>query len=317
MKRKPLGVSSSFLYRNALRMNKGNWAAHLALIAVAAIFGGNYIVARDVMVDGFISPNAFILIRVLSATVLFFLLHRSHVKFSTKEHIRLILCGLTGVAVNQLFFFNGLKLSGPIQSSLIMITTPVLVYLISLAFMGVKFSLIKSFGIVLGLSGAALIIYDSRSTGQFENALLGNTMVFINALSYAIYLVLVKPLMTKYNPVIVLKYVFLYGLIFVLPFGFIPFTRIDTGAFTQTTWLQILYVILLTTYMAYRLNGFALSKVSPTIVSIYLYLQPVIASILSILLGIELLDWNKSVAAMLIVTGIAFVSLKRPFKPVN
>ena len=149
------------------------------------------------MVAGFLEPNVFILLRVVGALVLFFILHRQSPRFSKKEHVRLFFCGLTGVAINQLFFFNGLKLSGPIQASLIMTVTPVLVYLLSLIFFRQTFQWHKGVGILSGLIGASLIIYQKNNIEQFENMWLGNILIFINALSYAFYLVIVKPLMSK------------------------------------------------------------------------------------------------------------------------
>ncbi len=279
----------------------------MALFGTAVIYGGNYIVARGVMVNGLIGPNAFIGMRAVSAVILFFLFHGIQNPFSGKDHIRLMLCGLTGIAINQLFFFNGLKLSGPIQSALIMTTTPVLVYLLSMIFVGAVWKLHKGIGIICGLFGAILIIIQKNS-GHFENALLGNIMIFINALSYAIYLIIAKPLMSKYPPTQVLKFVFLYGLMIVLPFAIPQAGQIDWSRFDRNSILAVCYVILLTTYLAYRFNGFALSKVNSTVVSIYLYLQPLVATIFSVSLGIEKMTLVKSVAAALILVSILLVS---------
>jgi drug/metabolite transporter (DMT)-like permease len=294
--------------------NSTSRLAHLALLAVSTIYGINYIVARDVMVGGWIRPNAFIFLRVMVALILFFTLHRQHAQFSRNDHWRLVACGLTGVAINQLFFFNGLKLSGPIQASLIMVVTPVLVYLLSLIFLGNVFRWYKGVGILFGIFGTGLIIYQKEGIEQFENAYLGNILVFLNALSYAFYLVLVKPLMTKYPPVQVLKWVFFYGFIFILPFSIKPFIQTSFANFSMSTVCSIIYVVVATTYIAYRLNGFALSRVNPTVVSIYLYLQPVVAMLASIALGIESMNVKKSMAAALILVSILFVSIEKPIK---
>ena len=157
-------MSSLFLFLVSFFMKiSTSQTAHFALFAVAVIYGVNYIVARDVMVGGWIKPNGFIFLRVIVTVFLFFALHRSTVKFSRKDHIRLVVCGLTGVAINQLFFFNGLKLSGPIQASLIMVVTPVLVYILSLIFLGSVFRWHKGLGILFGICGAGLIIYQKNT----------------------------------------------------------------------------------------------------------------------------------------------------------
>ncbi len=297
------------------------------MFAVAIIFGVNYVVARGVMVKGVIEPNAFILLRAIGAVILFFSLHRSRYLFTRREHLRLVLCGLTGIATNQLLFFNGLKLSGPIQSSLIMTTTPVLVYLLSIAFALNTWKWHKGLGILVGVVGVALIIFSDEielggiklnleitnqaSPEKFEHAVLGNIMIFGNALSYAIYLIIAKPLMSKHPPVLVLKYVFLYGLLFILPFSISSASRIQFSAMGGLDILSILYVILLTTYLAYRLNGFALSQVNSTIVSIYLYLQPLVATLISISIGVEPLTGLKIMAGLLILVSIILVSLEK------
>ena len=249
------------------------------------------------------------MLRVLVTAFLFYALHRHRHVFSLSAHGRLLLCGLTGVAINQLFFFNGLKLSGPIQSALIMVTTPVWVYILSIIFLFTRFQWHKGVGVLFGLIGAILIIYQQDSS-SFENAFLGNILVFINALSYAFYLVIVKPLMSKYPPTLVLRWVFLYGLILVFPFSIKPALATPFDQFNPSLILPILYVVLITTYVAYRLNGFALSKANPILVSIYLYLQPLVAAIISIVLGIEYLTWKKLLAAILILCGIVLVSMQ-------
>lgn len=284
--------------------------AHAALGAVAVIYGLNYIIARDVMVKEIIQPNAFILLRVAVATLLFFILHKSYQGFSKKDHYRMVLCGLTGVATNQLLFFNGLKLSGPIQSALIMTTTPVLVYLIAVIIGRSAFQWHKVAGISIGMIGAGLIIWQ-KNIGNFEFAWLGNIMVFINASSYAVYLILAQSLMTKHPPVQVLKYVFAYGLIFVLPFAIPTISTTKFHLIGITEGLSILYVLLFTTYLAYRLNGFALGRVNATLVSIYLYLQPVVATAASLILQVESLSTKKIMAASLILISILLVSWEK------
>ena len=283
--------------------------AHWMLLAVAFIYGLNYIIAREAMIEGGVPPNAFILMRVAFAALAFHLFHRQRLPHSWRLHAHLALCGLTGIALNQLLFFNGLKLSGPIQSSLIMTVTPVLVYVLSMLYLGTTFKWFKAIGVLMGMVGAILIIH-TDDTGPFLNAPLGNLYVFLNATSYAIYLVIVKSLMVKYDPLLILKWVFTYGFLIVLGFGFKPLMHMDTSLWDGQVIGAILYVIIFTTYLAYRFNGQALKYVAPVIAGIYLYLQPVIATAASTVLGIERLDIKKSVAAVLILVAIWLVSSK-------
>ena len=295
-------------------MSRQLWKAHLALFAVAVIYGGNYIIAKDVMDKGYVLPLAFILLRVVSATLLFWLFHLIYVRERIRNRadwIRLALCGLFGVALNQMFFFSGLKLTFPINASLIMTTTPVLVLVVSALLIGERITSRKVLGIALGAGGAILLIAYGREMRFGGPSLKGDLLVFLNASCYGIYLVLVKPLMKKYNAITVVKWVFTFGLLGVIPFGLPQLTASDWGAFPTYIYFSIAYVLVFTTFFAYLFNAYALRAVNPSVVSIYIYLQPLLAAALSLMLGMEKLTPNKWVAAILIFVGVYLVSWKK------
>ncbi|MCB9263554.1 MAG: DMT family transporter [Lewinellaceae bacterium] len=284
--------------------------AHIALFLVALIYGANYTIAKEVMDGGYLSPLAFILLRVISAVVLFWLFHLALVRerVARADFGRLILCGLFGVALNQMFFFAGLHWTRPINASLIMTTTPVLVLAASAILIGERITGRKVVGIVLGAAGAILLIAYGQQVSFSGQGFWGDLLVFLNATSFGIYLVLVKKLMAKYHPVTVVKWVFTFGALFVIPFGGPGLMAADWARFTPGIWMAVLYVLLCTTFLAYLFNAYALSVVNPSIVSIYIYLQPLLATLIAVSFGRDELTPLKLLAAVLIFSGVYLVS---------
>lgn len=257
----------------------------------------------------YIKPFGFIFIRVAFTTSLFFLLHR----FWIKEKIQrsdiglLAACGLFGVVINQEMFFLGLSITTPINASLIMIMTPILVFVISFLLAHEKATWQKISGIALGATGAFIII--SGKGFNFSGAtVLGDLFILINATSYAVYLVMVRPLMKKYHPLTVIKWVFFFGLLPVTLFGFGQFRDIQWNSFTSQVWAGLAFIVVCTTFLAYLLNILALREVHSSVVGAYIYLQPVLATAISISLGKDALDAQKLVSAVLIFAGVYFVS---------
>lgn len=301
-------------------MNKQTLSVHAAILGANLIYGLNYVVAKDVMPD-FILPSGFILLRVSVACVLFFLLAQI---LNVKESIgrsdwpRLVICGFFGVAANQLLFFNGLNITTPINAGIIMTSNPILVLLGSAVILNELISKRKLLGVFLGLTGAVLLILYKSGSGAIELSLdtaAGDFMVFLNAACYAAFLVLVKPLMVKYNAITVIKYAFLVGLVFVLPFGFTELTQAQFTEMPPVIIVETVFVVLFTTFLAYLLNSFALTKAKPTTVSIYIYSQPVFAALFAVILGADTITGIKLVSAALIFSGVYLVSVPRKTKP--
>ncbi|MGB0176898.1 MAG: DMT family transporter [Owenweeksia sp.] len=285
--------------------------AHLALLAVALIYGLNYSIAKDVM-PGYISPRTFILVRAVGATALFWLtariFHWERVK--RRDLGRMALCGVFGVACNQMLFFEGLNLTTPISAAVIMTANPILVLVMSAVILKESLRPSRVVGIVLGIAGALFLITRGGQVADIMDSdkSLGNLLVLLNAASYAAYLVLVKPLMRKYEAITVIRWVFLFGLIMVLPFGWphfgdIQWTQMPTGII----W-KVAFVVLCTTYMAYLLNVFALKTVTSTTVSFYIYLQPLFAALTAIALGKDEITLVLCLSALLLFAGVYLVS---------
>lgn len=287
-------------------MKKSLIIAHFYLFLVALIYGANYTIAKGVLSDGYMGPNGFILLRVSSGALLFFLFHRLFVneKVEKKDLGLIALCGLFGVAINQLCFFNGLKLTSPVNASLIMLTTPILVLIASSIYIKEKITIYKVIGIIIGAAGATLLILGNDNNPTNQSNIWGDLLILINASSYAIYLVLVKKLMKKYNPTTIVKWVFLFGVLYVFPFGIGEFVKTDPASFPMEIWLSIAFVIFGTTFLNYLLNAKALTIVNPSVVSAYIYLQPLVATIIAIVFSGFKLDKFTISSGVLIALGL-------------
>jgi len=285
--------------------------AHISLLIANLIYALNFTIAKDVM-PNFILPSAFILLRVIGALFLFsfsyFIFFFQKIEF--KDILRFAICGLFGVAINQLFFFEGLNLTTPINAAIVMTTNPILVMLLSFIIVKEAISFRKILGITLGFVGASTLILSDGAIDLSSNNSTGNLFVFINATSYGLYLVIVKPLLNKYHPLTVLFYVFAFGLLFVLPFGYDDLTNVKWGTIPVNIYLEIIFVVVCTTFIAYLLNSSALKTLTASTVSIYIYLQPILASLFAIFLGADFLDEKKIIASVLIFSGVYLVSIR-------
>lgn len=260
-----------------------------------------------------IQPLGYILIRVSVVTMLFWLSwffgKKYRATIQRKDWVTLILGGLFGVALNQMLFFLGLNNTMPIHASLVMLSTPILITLIALVVLKEKFRWDKMMGLLLGISGAVILMSAGKEvTALGKDTAWGDFLVFLNATSYAIYLVIIKKLMSRYRPIIVIRWVFLFGLCFVFPFGYQQVTVIDWSSFSFTDWLSLGFIVLGVTFFAYLWNTYALSHLSPSVVGAYIYAQPVFAAIISIIFTAEEITLPKIIATLLIFTGVYFVN---------
>lgn len=290
----------------------GNIKAHLAIFGANLIYGINYTIAKDIM-PAYIKPFGFIFCRVLGALILFWLfqLFFEKEKIEKRDYLRLFICGLFGVASNQLMFFYGLNLTTPINAAIIMTCNPILVLIIASILIKEKITVTKIIGISLGLAGAVGLILNKASIEINDSNLIGDLFIFLNATSYAIYLVTVKPLMERYKPLTVIKWVFLFGAAIVIPFGWEEFREINWEGFNASVWLSFLFVVIGTTFFAYLFNIYGLKRLNPSTVSTYIYSQPLIASFVALALQKDELNLIKIVATLLIFSGVYLVSLKK------
>ena len=289
---------------------KNNKFALFALVLVQLFYGVTFTFANDVIDGGYIQPYGFILFRVSFAAILFwiFSVWAPKEKIDRKDYIKFVIAAFFGVALNMLAFFKGLQFTTPINGSVIMVTTPIIVLVLSVIILGEKITKIKILGILAGLSGALILSVYNRSSSSGDNVLLGNFLVLVNAASYSYYLILIKKLTNKYHPYTFIKWLFLFGTFFVLPFGYNELVAVNWNSFTPYIWFSILFVVVCATFATYLLNPLALRKLSATTVSTFVYIQPIFAGVFAIMMGSDSLNSVKVLAAALIFLGVYLVS---------
>lgn len=265
-----------------------------------------------------IGPSAFIFLRIVGAGILFWVI-KSFIKekINKKDIPLLILCGFLGVASNQLLFFHGLNLTSPIDASIIITAIPIVVLIFSAILLKEKITTNKIIGIGIGAVGAILLVwYGNKVEGT--SSLLGNVLIFLNACSYGLYLVLVKPLMKKYNSLTVISWVFLFGFVFMLPFGIPDILQTDFSSFTANTYAVIAFVVIGTTFLAYLFNIYALKTVAPSVNGSYVYLQPAISFIMVSVYAYAFghseyaqdINAVKITSCLLVISGVYLISKK-------
>lgn len=260
----------------------------------------------------FIKPFAIIILRVIPSAVIFFMISFlfKKEKILSKDKFKLILCALTGVVVNQLLFFKGLSLTTPVNGALIMTSNPVLVMLFAALILKEKITTSKITGIILGVTGAiGLILLGNKFTAD-NGSPLGDLLIFINSISFALFLIMAKPLFSRYHPLTITKWIFFFGSFMVLPFGINELEIIQWSTIPFKIWLCLLFVIIAVTLVAYLLNIFALRTLSPSVVSMYIYFQPVFATLIAVFMGFSKPTGIHFLAAVFIFTGVYLVSRK-------
>jgi drug/metabolite transporter (DMT)-like permease len=293
----------------------------LALIGatiVSIIYGVTFTIAKDVM-PKYVDAYGFILMRVGGSTILFWLVwvfSRSSKKIREEQidradFPRIIWAAFFGVALNMLAFFKGLSFTSPISASVIMVSTPMIVLVLSAIIIKERMRKRMVFGIVLGLIGTAFLILYGKSVGNATNASLGNLLVFVNATSYGLYLVMVKKLMDKYNAFTFVKWIYLIGFVMVLPFGLSEFEAVNWDLMPIDIYWKIGFVVVFSTFLTYLLNLLSMRELKPTTVAVFVYLQPVFATVFAISLGKDELTLVKIVSAVLIFAGVYLVTQKK------
>ncbi len=246
-------------------------------------------------------------VRVGVSVLLFwalYLLKPVSIKIDRSDRMRLFMCAVSGIAVNQLFFIKGLSLTYPIHAALLLLITPILIVFIAAWVLKERLGFLKVSGLALGILGALVLILANDNSGNGDNVLLGDLFIIINAISYTIYFILVKPLMVKYNAVVVLRWVFTIGLVLVLPFGWVEFTEIPWEKYEAVDFTSMGLIVITGTFLAYLFNLYGIKILGSSVAGFYIYTQPVFAALIAMLFLHEQLAMYKILAAILIFSGV-------------
>jgi drug/metabolite transporter (DMT)-like permease len=297
---------------STINFMRTNLKVHLALFTVSLLYGATFSIAKMAMPE-FVKPFAFILLRVIVATICIFLFHRHYVKgaiHDKKDLLPLLISAMFGVAGNMLLFFKGLSITSPINASVLMLNTPIFVLVFAAIILKEKLTLTKISGIVIAAVGALLLMGGTRF--QFHpETVWGDVYVTLNAIIYAFYLVYAKRLMVKYHPLTVTLYSFFFGFFMVLPFGLNQALQIDFLNLPSHIWMAIAFVTIGSTFLTYVLNAYALKHASSGLVGSYIYLQPVLATLIAIGLGKDMLTTQKFISMLVVFGGVYLASFHK------
>jgi drug/metabolite transporter (DMT)-like permease len=287
--------------------------ALLAATAASTIYGINHSIAKGIM-PYFIEPYGFIVLRVIGACLLFWIISLwfPNEKIDPKDWKKIFFCALFGMSINMLMFFKGLSLSTPINSSVIITLSPVLLLILSAILVREKITFLKAGGIFIGLAGGlALVLFGEKEQFNAPNIPLGNALFIINATAYSIYLILVKPLTAKYSSITLMKWLFLFAVFINLPVGLGEFMKVEWTSLPLDVIFKMCFVVVGTTFLTYLFNIYALRQLRASTIGAFIYLQPVIAVMFAVVIGVDFLTPIRILAALMIFTGV-YMSSRKP-----
>lgn len=277
---------------------------HLALIAVQVFFGSLPVIGKVVL--AVLPAVSLVGFRVgITALVLFAVqLYRRRIWLqNSSDYWRLAVLSLFGVTFNQLLFVGGLSLTKAANTSLLAVTIPVFTLLVSSVVGSEKLRTIKALGIVLSAVGVIFLI-DPRNASFSSQTTIGDLMIVVNSLCYGIYVATSKEVITRNGAFRSMMWVFIFAGLICVPLGLFSLSSVDVAAVDSTIWWLVLYIAVIATAFPYLLNAYALSKVNPSIVAVYIYLQPLIGFLLAVIFLNEVIDARFAVATVLVFAGV-------------
>ncbi len=286
--------------------------AFLAAIGATTIYGLNHTIAKGVM-PLYIKPFGFILLRVIGASILFWMISifGPKEKIEKKDWGRMLLAALLGMVINMNAFFKGLQLSTPINSSVLITISPIIVILLSAFFLKERITFNKALGVFLGFVGALiLVLFGAEIRQDAPNILLGNTLFILNATAYATYLIVAKKLVAKYHPFTLMKWLFTIALLINLPFTLPEFLEIQWANMPLWVYGTLSFVIIGTTFCTYLFNIFAMTQLKASTIGAFIYIQPLFGIIFALIAGKDSLTMVKVGATVLVLSGVYLASKK-------
>jgi drug/metabolite transporter (DMT)-like permease len=288
--------------------------AHLALAGTNLFFAINYSAVKFFTSAGIAGALGINIIRVSVSLVIFWIIFFFQTKkphFTKKDWISLLLCAFAAISLNQLLFIKGLSLTFPIHAALLALITPILITLLAIRMLNEKLSVTKFVGLLLGISGAILLIGGKEKGVAGDNIVLGDFLVILSAIAYTFYFILVKPLMDRHESLDVVRWIFTFGFFFTLPLCYQEFTEIQWQAFTPTHWLLLITIVLPGTSLAYIFNVYGIKILSASTAGAYIYSQPIFAVIISMIFLQQKLSIVIIIAGVLIFLGV-YLSNRKP-----
>lgn len=295
-------------------MNRRQLIGHLACFGAYAIFGLNIIFCKDIANQGELSPTVLFTFRAACTAALFWLLslftRREQVPW--RDLLGMLGASVLGLILPQMTFLYAISMTAPIDLSVVNSITPIMTMFVAAIFLKEPITWKKAGGVALSFGGVVWLILQSTHTGGVEHSSpMGIALVVLNALCFALYLGICRPIIRRYSVVTLMKWMFLFALVLILPFSARGVATLDYAAIPGPVWWEVAYLVFFATFVAYFLIPVGQQRIRPTLVSMYNYLQPIIASVVGVALGMDRLTWMKVLAAVLVFVGVAVVNRSR------
>ena len=294
---------------------------HILIMLANILFGASMPVFKYLLTAD-VPPEAITIMRAIFACMLFWLVSffMPKEKVLPKDLCLLFVCALCGVGINQWLFVIGLKNSSPVNASIIATAVPIFVLLLAALVLKEPITAKKSLGVFLGVSGGLLLVFNSTQTTSGTNSLWGDMLMLLNQLMYSVYLVLSKPLSRRYSSVIMMKWMFLFSTLALAPFclqymQYVPMFHRET--FNVSQLYALLYLLFGSTFVSFMLIPMALKQIRPTTVSMYNYVQPIIASAIAVAVGQDTFSMQKLLSAALVFVGVYLVTQSKKRKDIE
>ena len=292
-----------------------NISGHIACFTAYAIFGVNIIVCKDLTSGHLISPIGIFTLRSLGAGLMFWILSLflPAEKVEKKDYLKILAAAFLGYFVTQLTFLVAIPDVTPMHCSIISSMSPIYTMFIAAIVLKEPLTWKKAGGVALSLCGILFLIFNNSSgtSGVSESKLSGIFLMFLNSLSFSLYLGIFKPLIEKYSVVTFMKWIFLFSAAMSLPLSFNEVVSLEWTKIPAVQMWELGFLIVFATFVSYFLIPFGQKRIRPTLVSMYSYIQPIIATIISIILCMDILTWQKLMAALMVFAGVFIVSRSR------
>lgn len=289
-------------------------SGHLSIAAAYTIFGLNIVFCKDIANSEVVAPEVLFTLRAIGASALFWLisLFLPKERIEKGDSLKIVAASFSGLFVPQMTFLMAITMSSSIDTAVLGTLGPIFTMFFAFLFLGEPITGRKAGGVALSFAGVIFLIFNSvHSGGASSSSPLGIALLLLNSISFSFYLGYFRPLISKYSVVTFMKWMFLSSLLLSLPFSFKGLISTDFAAIPAGIRWEIGYLIVFATFFAYFLIPFGQKRIRPTLVSMYNYLQPIIAAIVSIAIGMDSLTWQKILATAFVVGGVVLVSRSR------
>ncbi len=295
-------------------MDTDKLKGHLSIAAAYTIFGLNLVFCKDIANSGTVPPHVLFTLRAAGAGALFWLISAfmPRERVEKGDYLKIAAASVIGLFIPQMTFLMAITVSSAIDTAIVGTLGPIFTMFFAFFFLGEPITGKKAGGVALSFAGILFLIFNSvHQGGAASTTPAGIVLLLVNSLSFSLYLGLFRPLISRYSVVTFMKWSFLFSFLISLPFSAKALLSTDFAAIPPAVGWEIGYLILFATFVAYFLIPYGQKFIRPTLVSMYSYLQPIIAAVISIFTGLDTLSWQKCLATVLIVGGVVLVSRSR------